>query len=272
MRRNMKNDSRPIGVFDSGIGGLTVLDSLIEKFPNENFIYIADQKYCPYGVKTEKEIVEIVSRVIKKLIQLNVKAIVIACNTASLFIEEYQKITDIPIISVIEPTAALAIQTTKNKKIGILGTVATIKKGKYQKLLEEAHMEVYPLACSEFVDFLENNQEDEALGNKIVHQKIISLIDKGIDTLIFGCTHFSLLEEYIVKDLGCINYIACGEPTSLELAKKLKEKDLWNFQKNIGSVEIYTTGNKEQAIKVSKWFSKKHLPLEHIDIEEDTCE
>ena len=262
----MNNVKKPIGVFDSGIGGLTVLEKLMEKFPNEDFIYVADQGHCPYGTKTEEGIKECVLNVGRYLIAKDVKAIVIACNTASLFIKYLEEITDIPVISVIEPTCMAAINKTKNNKVAVLATIATINKGAYQALLNNNGVEAFGVRCSEFVDFVENYELTDPLGQKIVDEKLEELKDKNVDTLIHGCTHFSLLEPNMRKVLGDINYVACGEPTSIKLYEILKEKSLLRFDENNRYVKIQTTGSKENALMNMKWFKAPHEEIEEIEI------
>lgn len=259
-------DNRPIGVFDSGIGGLTVLEELIKRFPNEDFVYVADQGHCPYGRKKDEEIIHCVLNVVDYLMKQNVKAIVIACNTASLFIDKVRSHVSIPVISVIDPTASYASKLTKNNKVAVLATIATITKGAYQERLIKNNITPYPLACSEFVDFVENHDLDDPIGQEIVSNKLNELKDSGVDTLIHGCTHFSILEDKMRKVLGDINYVACGYPTSLELERILKEKDLLNNKVN-PSVNIYTTGSVENAIATMKWFKAKHEEIIHIDID-----
>ena len=258
--------NKPIGVFDSGIGGLTVLEKLMEKFPNEDFIYVADQGHCPYGTKTEEEIIECVLNVGKYLIAKDVKAIVIACNTASLFIKHLQDITDIPVISVIEPTCQAAVDKTKNGKIAVLATIATIKKGKYQELISLENKIAYGVACSEFVDFVENHELDDPLGQIIVNEKLDCLKGENVDTLIHGCTHFSLLEDKMRKVLGNINYVACGEPTSEQLYKILEEKELLNENNEGRYVRIFTTGSVENALMNMKWFKSPHEDIKKIEV------
>lgn len=258
-------NSRPIGVFDSGVGGLTVLDELIKKLPNEDFIYIGDEANCPYGTKTNKEIEICVTNITKYLIKQNVKAIVIACNTASLFVDKLRKLTNIPIIDVINPTSNYAISITKNKNIGVIATIATINKGAYQKILTENNINVYSEACSEFVDFIENKDLNSIEGKTLVNNKLKNLKNTNIDTLIYGCTHFSILEKNIKEVLGNkINYIACGYPTSITLYETLKNNNLLNTQKE-GKVDIYTTGNVEDTKKAMSWY-KKQIKLKQINI------
>jgi glutamate racemase len=255
------NDKKPIGVFDSGVGGLTVLEKLVKMYPGENFIYVADQGYCPYGTKTKEEIEQRVLTVGKYLLSRGVKAIVIACNTASLFKQSLQNITDIPVISVIEPTARLACQLTKTKKVAVLATNATIKNGKYQRILEENGMEVFPVPASQFVDIIESNEMNTEATLKTVTEKLAPLQNKGIDTVIHGCTHFGLLEFQMKKVLPDVTYVECGYPTSIILENVLQlSKD--NVAK--GSVEIYTTGKRNDFEAKIKWFTIPHQPIQEL--------
>lgn len=262
----MEKYKKPIGVFDSGVGGLTVLESLMKKFPEEDFIYVADQGHCPYGVKKEEEIIECVLNVGRYLISKDVKAIVIACNTASLEIKYLEEITSIPVISVIKPTCMKAIKTTKTNNVAVLGTVATISKGKYQELLEKHGKKAYAVACSEFVDFIENHELSDPEGQRIVDEKLEELKNQNIDTLIHGCTHFSIIEDKMRKVLGDINYIACGEPTSEELFEILNKENLLNKENKNRYVRILTTGSALGAINTMKWFKMPHEEIKHIDL------
>lgn len=264
----MEEKNKPIGVFDSGVGGLTVLQRLVEQFPSEHFIYLADQKYCPYGVKTPAQITERVVKVTSFLLSNGVKAIVIACNTASARIAVAREITSKPIISVIQPTCAKAVEETKSKRVAVLATLSTVQSGIYQQLLEQSGITPVLLACGEFVDFVENHDLDDPMGDKIVCDKLQPIKDSGVDVLIHGCTHFSLLEESMRKVLGKdITYVACGAPTAEYLAKILTENNLLTVQNGRGCVEIYTTDSVEKANQSMKWFNVPHLPVQHVDIE-----
>lgn len=262
-----QNKNSAIGVFDSGIGGLTVLEQLIKLFPNEDFCYIADQGHCPYGTKTAKQIGDRVEKVSARLIEKGVKAIVIACNTASLHIDRARAITDIPVVSVIYPTCARAVSLTRNKKVAVLATQATINSGTYQRLLEKENITPVPLACGEFVDFVESHDLDDPMADKVVADKFLQLPDRTFDTLIHGCTHFSLLENSMRKCLGDKKFVACGEPTGEYLKKLLEEQQLLTTATGKGRVEIYTTGSVENANATMKWFKAEHSPVQHIDID-----
>ena len=257
----MKNS--PIGVFDSGIGGLTVLEKMYELMPNEEYIYLADHANCPYGVKKEEEIRKIVVNNVKYLESLGVKCIVVACNTASLFIDDMQKNVKIPVISVIEPTCKKACNESKNGKIAVIATQMTIKNKKYQLYIENENKLSFGVACSEFVDFIENDFEDFIKGQTLVNEKISCLKETGIDTLIHGCTHFSLLEDKIRKVLGDINYVDCGTPTSIYLKELLEEKGLLTDKKE-GKIKIYTTGKLKDLNKNINLFNISYEKLEEI--------
>lgn len=261
------NSTLPIGIFDSGIGGLTVLDKLIEKMPAENYIYIADQGHCPYGTKTDDEIKLYCKNVINYLSKLHVKAIVVACNTASNYIDYLQSLVDIPVISVIEPTSNKAIKETTNNKIGVIATNMTIKKGKYQTILKNNGIEVFPIACSEFVELVENEVLDSPYVQNVVNNKLNSLKNTNIDTLIYGCTHFGLLEKNIKKVLGNINYIESGDATSLALFETLKKRQNLNLTKMIGNVQIYTTGSATKMKQTMSWFKKHHNEIQEIKVD-----
>lgn len=259
----MKNN--PIGVFDSGIGGLTVLEKMHEVMPNEKYIYLADHANCPYGVKTEDEIRNIVIKNAKFLESLGVKSIVVACNTASLFIEDIQKNVKIPVISVIEPACKKACDVSKNGKIGVIATQMTIKNKKYQTYIEKENKISFGVPCSEFVDHIENNFENIVEGETLVKEKLASLKDSGIDTLIHGCTHFSLLEDKMRKVLGDINYIDCGTPTSIYLKYLLEKEEILTTNLK-GSIEIYTTGKISDLEKNINLFNIPYEIIKEIKI------
>lgn len=261
----MKRDNRPIGVFDSGVGGLTVLEVLQKDFPTEDFIYVADQGHCPYGVKSNEELIKITTSVAKYLESRNCKMIIIACNTATLFIDYIRQAVNIPVVGVIEPTAKRAASLSSNKKIAVIATNATIAKGAYQKILTENNCEVFPVACSEFVDFIENKDLNDPEGDLLVANKLSVLKGTNVDTLIHGCTHFSLIEDQIRKVLGDINYVACGNPTSEYVYKMLLNNQLLCDEKE-RYVEINTTGDVDKALQSMKWFKEEHLPVRHIDL------
>jgi len=265
----MKRKS-PIGVFDSGIGGLTVLDELIEQFPHEDFIYIADTKNCPYGEKSAEDIAELVTRVSSYLIENKVKAIVIACNTATANSNHLLEITDIPIIGVIEPTAQYALKATKNKKVAVLATIATIESNLYQNLLNKIlrfkKAKVYPVKCSEFVLAVEGNQLQCDYSYNLVKDKLMNFENEHIDTVILGCTHFGLIKEEISAVFKDANLISSGKPTGEYLRKVLKRKNILNLKVEPGTVSLNTTGDPIEMAENIKWFKKPYQGINKIKV------
>lgn len=218
--------NRPIALFDSGIGGLTVLQEVIKILPNESYIYLADNAFFPYGTKSFEQLEVRLQKVVKYLISLGVKAIVIACNTASLHIESISKLAKIPVIDVILPTCNKVIQTTQNKNVCLLATNATVQSGKYQQVLSANGVDVVPIACSEFVPLAENGVQHTPRAFSIVQRKLQHYSSCPFDTVILGCTHFGLIKEQFSKILGNRKYVECGVPTAFKLSKVLQQNNL----------------------------------------------
>ena len=245
-------DNRKIGVFDSGIGGLTCLSDLVEKFPHEDFLYLADNLNCPYGTKTKAELEQIVSNIIKYFELQDVKAIIIACNTATA--NSYHIKSKVPIIRIIEPTAQIA--NTISSNIGLLATNFTVSSKVYERYITG---NVTGVPCSEFVGLVEEGLMGTETAFKIVEEKLYSLIGK-VDTVILGCTHFGLLTEEIKACLGNINIV----DSSLSVAPILKGilEDKASSAKK-GSIEILVT--KDEMLNI-KWFNKPYQSMKLVRI------
>lgn len=197
--------SKYIGVFDSGVGGLTVVKGLIQALPNENIVYLGDSKNMPYGSKTNSQIIECVQGAVKFLNTFDLKTIVIACNTAdSIASNAIKQMYDLPIYGVIDPAAKKACATTKNNKIGVIATSAAINSNEYEKHIHayNSDIEVFSKACPFLAPLIEEGKFD--IGNNEIRNMIIDYLDpiveKRIDTLILGCTHYDLIES-IVHDI-----------------------------------------------------------------------
>lgn len=200
----MANDHRPIGLFDSGIGGLTVLKSLLEALPNESFVYLGDTARLPYGTKSPATIERYLKQNIRFLCEQNVKAIIVACNSASTVLLDSTPSFDVPVYNVIEPGALTALKHSREKRIGVLGTKATIGAKAYVRSIHKLDREaiVYQQACPLLVPLVEEGWEDDPLTNLVIYRYVTPVLQAGIDTLILGCTHYPVLRAAIAKVTG----------------------------------------------------------------------
>jgi glutamate racemase len=213
----------PIGVFDSGVGGLTVVKEIMHQIPGETIIYFGDTARLPYGSKSKETVTTYTRQIVRFLMAKDVKAIVIACNTASAFALETVKAEfDVPIIGVVKPGAAVAADTTKNGMIGVIGTEGTIRSGIYNEFLSltNPQVKVYGKACPLFVPLVEEGLIDDPITMEMARRYIGELIEYDIDTLVLGCTHYPLLRKTIRKIVG--DQIALVNP-AYETAKSLKQ-------------------------------------------------
>ena len=230
MNINKKTD--PIGVFDSGVGGLTVTREIMRQLPNENMVYFGDTARVPYGSKSKDNIIRYSRQIIRFLQTKQVKAIVIACNTASaLALDVVKEETDIPVMGVIAPGAAAAVRVTRNQKIGVIGTEATIRSHMYSKVMEEMMpgVEVIGKPCPLFVPIVEEGFAKHHIAEEVIDYYLASMKESDIDTMILGCTHYPLLRSRIMKYLGDgIELVNPAYETAMELRKLLKGMDLLN--------------------------------------------
>jgi len=200
-------DNRAIGVFDSGLGGLTVFKEIIEQLSGESVIYFGDSGRAPYGTKSRETVIKYTLQNIRFLMSQDIKMIVIACNTMSAHSYELvKKNIDIPIIEVIGSGAAAGVAETRNKKLGIIGTSATINSGAYQKAVNklDSSIEIVQRACPLFVPLVEEGREwwENDISFRIAEEYLLPLKDTGVDTLVLGCTHYPLLKATISKVMG----------------------------------------------------------------------
>lgn len=213
----------PIGVFDSGVGGLTVVKEIMNQLPGEDIIYFGDTARVPYGSKSKKTIITYTRQIVRFLMNKDVKAIVIACNTASAFaLETVKSEVDIPIIGVVKPGAMVAAKTTRNGRIGVIGTEGTINSGIYGEFLSQTNpnVKVFGKACPLFVPLVEEGMIDDPVTYEMVKRYISVLLEKHIDTLVMGCTHYPLLRDTIRRVVG--EDIVLVNP-AYETAKSLSE-------------------------------------------------
>ncbi|MCL6593192.1 MAG: glutamate racemase [Alicyclobacillus sp.] len=238
----------PIGVFDSGIGGLTVVREIRKQLPDERVIYFGDTARCPYGDRDPDEIRSFSIQVCDFLREQGVKLLVVACNTATAAaLPDLQARYDVPVVGVVRPGARAAVQASKSLRIGIIGTAVTVASGAYDQAVREfvSSAEVYSLACPEFVPLVERGEWDGPRVRKVVQQRLLPLAATPMDTLILGCTHYPLLQPVIQDVLGPrVRLISSAEETAREVQAILRESGLERTSVT-GTAEywFYTSGD-----------------------------
>ena len=233
----------PIGVFDSGVGGLTVAREIMRQLPNERIVYFGDTARVPYGSKSPETITKYSRQIVRFLQTQQVKAIVIACNSASACaLEALEAETDLPIIDVVRPGAVTALEATRNGKIGVIATEATISSGIYKRYIEESDRNVRTIskACPRFVPLVEEGLWEDPVTDEIAGRYLSELIDSGIDTLILGCTHYPLIRSTVGRIMGEeVSLVNPAYETARALKRLLKEKGLESEQKPGLGTELY---------------------------------
>ena len=260
-----------IGVFDSGVGGLTVAREIMRQLPNETIYYFGDVKNCPYGDKTKEEIIKYTDRAVKFLIDKGVKMIVLACNTATAAALDYlQDKYDIPIIGVVQPGARRAIQATENNKVLVLGTKFTANSKVYDIEIENINSEilVFDKACPAFVPFIESegNLDKEATKN-ILKESLNNTSNLGIDTVVLGCTHYPILKKDIEEYYGkTIKVISSGREAAREVSTVLGYAKLHQKKLNKKEHKFYISEASENFNNIaSKWLNKE-ITAEVVEI------
>lgn len=248
--------NRPIGMFDSGVGGLTVAREIIRQLPNERIVYFGDTARVPYGNKSRETIIKFSRQIVRFLQTQQVKAIVVACNTASAYaLDELEKETDIPIIGVMKPGARAAIEATENGKIGVIATEATIRSGIYNRYIEQNNKDIRVLgkACPLFVPLVEEGLWEDPVTDEIARRYLTELIDVGIDTLILGCTHYPMIRSTVGKVMGDgVTLVNPAYETAKELKELLKEKNLESEHRPELGTELYRFFVSDAADKFQK--------------------
>jgi glutamate racemase len=223
-------DSRPIGVFDSGIGGLTVVAEIMRQLPDEEIVYFGDTARLPYGPKSEETVTQFAIQDAELLLRNDVKNIVVACNTASaIAIGTLRERYDVPVIGVIEPGALAAVSSTLRGKVGVIGTEGTIASGAYRRAIEkmDRDIEVIEASCPLFVPLAEEGWTDREVTLVIAHEYLTPLRDAGVDVVVLGCTHYPILKNTIGRVFGpSVKLIDSAEETAKEVTERLDDLGL----------------------------------------------
>lgn len=260
---------RAIGVFDSGVGGLTVLNSIKNLLPNENIIYIGDNYHCPYGDKTNEQLFSYASGIIKYFISQNVKLIVLACNTTSATVlgQLQETFKEVEIIGVINATVEDFISRNVDNTL-VIATAATIYSNKYKDTIDQyqKNIETYSLATPKLVPLVESGMYKEGI-YEVLHEYLDSYVGT-VKSIILGCTHYPILKEQIKRVLPNIEYISSSDAISKNVQTLLAKKNLLNTNRN-NYVKIYTTGEVDEfRYSSSGFFDYTGLQIEHIVIDE----
>ena len=226
----MDHNQSPIGVFDSGVGGLTVVRALLEQLPNERFIYFGDTARVPYGPKSPDTVRRYSRQIASWLVEQDVKAVVVACNTATAHaLETLRESLEVPVVGVVEPGARAAIERTRNNTVGVIGTAGTIASGAYERAIHRlaADTVVHATACPLFVPLVEEGWTDHEATRLIAREYLQPVREAGVDTLVLGCTHYPLLASVIGDVMGPgVALIDSAEETARETARVLQQRAL----------------------------------------------
>lgn len=270
-------NDKPIGVFDSGLGGLTAVKELLKVLPNENIIYFGDTGRVPYGDKSHQTILKYALQDIEFLKSLDVKMILAACGTVSSILDDSNVTIDIPFTGVVSPTAAAAASATRNNRIGIIGTTATIKSGSYKRELLKINpnLQIVEQDCPLFVPLVENGFiEKDNKASLIIAEKYLSVFrDKKIDTLILGCTHYPIISDIISKVVGLdVKLIDSGKEAALFAANALNFSENLSNRKTQGCCTFYVSDTVNSFSKTASLFLKQNLKhnVKMVDIEKYT--
>jgi glutamate racemase len=261
----------PIGIFDSGVGGLTVARAIIDQLPNESTIYIGDTARGPYGPRKIAEVREFSLEIIEFLVQRGCKAIVIACNTASsAMLRDARERFQVPIIEVIQPAARRAVAATRSGKVGVIGTNATIDSGSYLDAFAAApQLEITSKACPKFVEYVERGETSGAQITQVAREYLAPMIDAKVDTLVLGCTHYPLLTGVISYVMGeGVTLVSSAEETAKDLYRVLVEKNLLRDAATTPPThEFLATGDSSQfEILARRFLGPEATKVHHQDL------
>ena len=258
--------SAPIGIFDSGVGGLTVFRAIEQRLPNESLIYLGDTARIPYGVRSPATIERYAYECASFVHSRGVKAIVIACNTASALAASYLRSRfELPITGVIRPGSRRAVEKTRNGRIGVIATEATIGSGAYERaiLAIRSGLEITSRACPLFVPLAEEGWLNHSVTRQVAEEYLAELRSSGVDTLVLGCTHYPILRPVIEQTMGDhISYVDSGEAVAIEVAKLLEERGLIRSDQQPRVEEFYVTDSADRFRRVAELFLGR--PLESV--------
>ncbi len=264
-------DNRPIGVFDSGLGGLTVVKELMRVLPDENIVYFGDTARIPYGTRSRKMVTKYSSQCIRFLVNKNVKMAVIACNTVSASsFEPLSAMFDLPLVSVIQPGANAAVKATQNGRIGVIGTSGAIQSQAYPNAIKELNpqIQVFDKACTLFVPIVEEGWSDTKVAFLTAEQYLKDIKKQDVDTLVLGCTHYPLLENTISTVMGSgVRLINPAINTAEKVKNMLTDINGLNNGEKEAEIQYYVSDFGQSFQKIGSHFLGRKITAECIDIE-----
>jgi len=263
---------RPIGVFDSGVGGLTVVSELLRVLPREDIVYFGDTAHLPYGSKSKEAVIRFSLDIANFLKEQKVKIIVVACNTASSFaLSSLRENMELPVIGVIEPGAQAAIKATRNSRIGVIGTEGTINSRAFEGALKriDKNVKVFSQGCPLFVPLVEEGWLDVPETLQIAKKYLSPLKDKGIDTLILGCTHYPLLKGLLSRIMEKkVSLIDTAEATAKAVERSLSEKNLLTKADRKAVYKFFVSDDPEKFLQLGRRFLGKNMDkAERVNLE-----
>lgn len=272
LKEGIKMDKRPIGVFDSGLGGLTCVRKILKTMPGEDVIYFGDTGRVPYGTRSRDTIIKYVRQDIRFLEEFDIKMIIIACGTASSaalpwLADEIKT----PITGVVEPAVARAVSATKNNKIGVIGTSGTVRSGKYPEYIEKKNKDIQIIQrdCPMFVPLVENGYLDADATREFAREYLEEIKAFGVDTLILGCTHYPLLTKVIKEEMGdSVTLIDSGAAAADYSYEILKERNMLSDKKK-GNIRFFVSDGTENFSRLGEMFLDRKIDgsVAMVDIE-----
>ena len=261
------NNRSPIGIFDSGIGGLTVMKEIFRKLPDENTIYLGDTARVPYGIRSPETVTRYSFENTRFLSAKQIKILVIACNTASsVSLDAVRGNFSVPVVGVIEPGAKAAVAATRNKKVGVIGTEATVNSNSYTRAIQviDSSIDVFSIPCPLFVPIVEEGWTDGQITEMVAERYLSAIREKGIDTLVLGCTHYPLLKPVLSKIMGNgVRLIDSAIETAREIRNRLVSLSLMNSSSEPVSHKFYVTDSPQKFLSVGERFLGRKI--EHIE-------
>ncbi len=267
-------NKNPIGVFDSGMGGLTVLAELHRRLPGEDFIYLGDTARVPYGSRSARTVQRYSQEVAEYLLRYNIKMLIIACNTATAHAENLlSEKLNVPVLGVIRPGVDALLSQTGNGRVGIIGTRSTVKSDSYGRLIASlsSDVEVFSKACPLFVPLVEEGWTDKRVTSQVIQEYLSEILREEVDTVVLGCTHYPLLKNAIKKEFPDLKLVDSSVETARAAVRILENEDLFNERATGGNVRILLTDITDQMERLEKlFFGMAFSSVEEVELDPHT--